>query len=75
MSGGDELVEARDAIRAIIDDEPIDLVNLENNLREALAAIRKIRSSTISNKKVHELMICHERHYASLLLLIVGKHN
>jgi len=75
MTGKDELAEAKKAVRAIIDDEPIDLVRLETNLREALAAIQKIRSNSISNRMIQELMISHEKHYASLLLLIVGKQH
>jgi hypothetical protein len=60
MTGRDDLKEARDIIRTIIHDDPIDLIRLESSLRDALAATRKIRSSTISTKKIQELMISHE---------------
>jgi hypothetical protein len=75
MTGSDDFAEARSVIRSIIDDDPIDLIRLESGLRDALAAIRKIRSSTMSTKKIQELMSGREEHYASLLRLIVGRQH
>jgi len=73
VTGGDDYKEAKDAIRSIIDDEPIDLGSLENSLRDVLAAIRKIRSSTMTDKKQHGLLAGHENHYSLMLQSIVGK--
>jgi hypothetical protein len=75
LTGEDELLEIKGVIRRIVDDDPIDLAALEAKLREGLSAIRKLRSSSMTTKKLHWALASYERHYTSLLELIVGKHH
>jgi hypothetical protein len=73
VTGPKEFAEAKKIVRSIIDDDPIDLKRLQGSLRDILAAIRKVRSSAMCTKKLDRLLVSHEKHYASLLGLIVGK--
>jgi hypothetical protein len=75
LTGQDELFELESVIRRIVDDDPIDLAALEVKLREVVSVIRKFRSSSMTNKKLQQALASYERHYTSLLELIVGKQH
>ena len=75
MLGSRELKKLKQEIRNIIDEEHIDLGKLQASLREAIAAVRKIRSSSLSSKTLRSTMDNYESHYTSLLEIIVGKQH
>jgi hypothetical protein len=59
----------------IMDDEPINLDCLELRLREAIAAVKRVRDSGVGTKRVHKHLNSFEKYCKSVLQTIVGRQH
>jgi hypothetical protein len=68
------LLRLRSEIRALIDDDPIDLPVLEATLRKALGSLPGAMEFT-GSKKICDGLKAYERYCKDLLVVIVGRQH
>jgi len=73
--GGRDILRLIDIIRSTIDNDPIDIPSLETSLREAIAAIQRIRSSGVRDKAIVGVIDSYEKYCQSLIDIIVGQQH
>jgi hypothetical protein len=73
--GCDDASRLEHEIHAIMDDERIDLDCLEQRLREAIGAVKRVRDSGVGSKRLHKQLSSFEKYCKSVLQTIVGQQH
>jgi hypothetical protein len=73
--GGREAIRLEREIRALIDDEPINLRRLQEAPREGIRAVKMVRASGVRSKQILEPMERFESYCKSILSEIIGREH